>query len=409
MSEQAPLTSTRRAFLQRLVLGGAALAALPVLQACSGASAPAPTAVPAKPAEAAKPADAPKPGAAPVAPAANPAASPAAQAAPGTKPAAGPDPALIEASKKENKLVWYTPTTEEDLVKYLAAFKAKYSWVDVSEYLRLQTGKLYAKIEPEMQQNVQSCDVLTLSEIALVYDFQNKGYYQPYASPYLQNYDKSWKSQTEGLWVTNWINIAGISWNPNNVKSAEAPKTYNDLLDPKWGNGQICFKDSASGLQYAQYAMIAKLYGEAWWDKMAAQKPIGLAGTAQQYEKVLNGEIKINGLGQSSTYAQKKVAGAPIEITYPKEGVPWTGISSGIVKNAPHPATAKLFIDFMISEEGAKNITTISMDPVTMTNGPAPAETPKVSELNIWSPENMEKYLAEQPAWRDKWNKITGV
>ena len=44
-----------------------------------------------------------------------------------------------------------------------------------------------------------------------------------------------------------------------------------------------------------------------------------------------------------------------------------------------------------------------------MTNGPAPAETPKLADLNIWSPENMEKYLAEQPAWRDKWNKITGV
>jgi iron(III) transport system substrate-binding protein len=397
MSDRMLRASSRRVFLRRLALGGAALTALPILEACS-TSTPAPTAAPAKPTEVTKPAEAAKP-AAPAAP----------QAAPGGKPSSGPDPALIEASKKEGKLVWYSPVVEEDKVNHLAAFKAKYPWVDVGEYLRLQTGKLYAKIEPEMQQNVQSCDVLTLSEIALVYDFQKKGYWMNYASPEADKYEAKWKSSPNGLWTTNWINIAGIAWNPNNVKAADAPKSYQDLLDPKWGNGQIGFKDSASGLQYAQYAMIAKLYGESWWDKMIPQKPIGLAGTAQQYEKVLNGEIKLNGLAQTSTYVQKKQAGAPIEILLPKEGVPFTGLTIGIVKNAPHPATAKLFIDWLLGPDGAKAITEVSADPITMKNGPAPALTPKPEELNVWVPEDMDRYIAEQPAWREKWNKITGV
>jgi iron(III) transport system substrate-binding protein len=230
-----------------------------------------------------------------------------------------------------------------------------------------------------------------------------------HVAPELDRYDAKWKSNPAGLWTTVWINIAGIAWNPNNVKAADAPKSYEDLLDPKWANGQIGFKDSASGLQYAQYSMIAKLYGESWWDKMALQKPIGLAGTAQQYEKVLNGEIKLNGLGQSSTYVQHKLNGAPIEILLPKEGVPFTGLTTGIVKNSPHPATAKLFIQWLLSEEGAKHVTTIAQDPVTMRNGPAPALTPKPEELNVWVPDDMEKYVAAQPAWREKWNKITGV
>jgi ABC-type Fe3+ transport system substrate-binding protein len=53
--------------------------------------------------------------------------------------------------------------------------------------------------------------------------------------------------------------------------------------------------------------------------------------------------------------------------------VPFTGLTTGIVKNSPHAATAKLFIQWLLSEEGAKQITTIAQDPVTMTNGPAPA------------------------------------
>src|SRR5438067_819015 len=172
-NDYTPSAVSRRAFLRRVVLGGAALATLPILQACSS-STPAPTAAPAKPAGEAKPA-------APAAGAAAPAGAPA-QGAPAQQ-AAGSSGADLEAAKKEGKLVWYTPTTEEDLPKVLAAFKAKYPFVDVGEYLRLQTGKLYAKVLPEMEQNVQSCDVLTLSEIALSIDFQNKGYWLPYLSP----------------------------------------------------------------------------------------------------------------------------------------------------------------------------------------------------------------------------------
>jgi iron(III) transport system substrate-binding protein len=403
MSDRLSRETTRRVFLRRLLLSGAALASLPVLEACSS-----PAAAPAKPADAPKPAES-----KPAAPAAQPAATTAGQAAPASKPGAAPDgdeAALIEASKKEGKLVWYSPVVEEDKVKYLAMFKEKYPWVDVTEYLRLQTGKLYAKIEPEMQQNVQSADILTLSEIALVYDFQKKGYWMEFGSPELKNYDKRWKSNPEGLWVSSWINIAGIAWNPTKVPAEEAPKTYQDLLkNPKWGNGQICFKDSASGLQYAQWAMIVKLHGEEFWEKMTALKPVGLAGTAQQYEKIVSGEILINGLGQTSTYVQQKKAGAPVEIILPKEGVPFTSLSTGIVKNAPHPATAKLFINWLYSEAGQKAITTTSQDPVTMNNGPAPDLTPKMSDLNVWQPDDWDKYVAEQPAWREKWNKITGV
>ena len=155
--------------------------------------------------------------------------------------------------------------------------------------------------------------------------------------------------------------------------------------------------------------MIVDLHGEQYWEKMTALKPVGLAGTAQQYEKVVAGEILINGMGQTSTYVQQKLAGAPIDIVLPKEGIPYTIQCTGLVKNAPHPATAKLFLNWLYSPDGQKAITTTSQDPVTSTGGPYPQLTPPMSELNVWEPKDMEKYIAEQPAWREKWNKITGV
>jgi len=90
-----------------------------------------------------------------------------------------------------------------------------------------------------------------------------------------------------GYWASVRLHVFGPAVNTDLVKPADWPKTYNDLLDPKWGNGQINFKDSASGLQYNQYVMLAKLYGDSWWDKLALQKPVALAGIAQQFEKTL--------------------------------------------------------------------------------------------------------------------------
>jgi len=397
--------TTRRAFLRHLLLGGATLAAVPMLQACSGSgSTPAPTSAPAKPAES-KPAES-----KPAAPAAQPATTqaPAAQAAPAQKaaPSSGVD---LEAAKKEGKLVWYTPTPDEDIPRVLALFKAKYPWVDTSEYLRLQSGKLYAKIEPEMEQNVQSCDVLTLSEIALTADFQKKGYWMSYLSPETATFDAKWKSTPEGLWTAPQLTLAGIGWNPKNVTADEAPKGWEDLLNPKW-KGQINVKDSASGLQYASYAMITEKYGAGYWEKFAAQQPIAMAGTAQQFEKIINGENKINALCQQSTFTLNKAKGAPVEMAFPQDGVPQISLQYGIVKNAPHPNVAKLFIDWLLSNEGGSQVFPETLgDPFTRPGAKSPQFVPPMSELNIWTPKDMDKYIAEQPAWRDTWNKLTGM
>ena len=403
MTDRRVNETTRRAFLRRLLLGGATLAAVPVLQACSGAgSTPAPAA-PAKPAES-KPAET-----KPAAPAAQPAATqaPAAQA-PAQKAAAdsGVD---MEAAKREGKLVWYTPTPDEDIPRVLALFTAKYPWVDTSEYLRLQTGKLYAKIEPEMQQNVQSADVLTLSEIALSIDFQKKGFWMSYQSPETAKFDAKWKSTPEGFWISPQLNLAGIGWNPKNVTADEAPKTWEDVLNPKW-KGQINVKDSASGLQYASYVMITEKYGEGYWEKFAAQQPIAMAGTAQQFEKIINGENKINALCQQSTFTLNKAKGAPVEMVFPQDGVPQISLQFGIVKNAPHPNVAKLFIDWLLSEEGGNQVFPDTLgDPFTRPGAKSPQFVPPMAELNIWTPKDMDKYIDGQPAWRETWNKLTGM
>src|SRR5262249_46314673 len=140
-------------------------------------------------------------------------------------------------------------------------------------------------------------------------------------------------------------------YNTNLVSPAEAPKNWKDLLDPKW-RGALNFKDSASGWQGMQWLLLRKMYGERFWKEMEAQRPRGLASVTQQYERLVNGEDKVNGIAQFSAYLMNKEKGAPIAFVFPRDGVllgPWV---TGVVDRAPHPEAAKLYVDWLLSPVG---------------------------------------------------------
>ena len=101
------------------------------------------------------------------------------------------------------------------------------------------------------------------------------------------------------------------------------------------GARRVNFKDSASGLQGVQWFMLRQLYGDKFWKDMAAQKPRTLPSTVQQYERVINHEDKIIGLGQYSTYLEFKAKGAPLAFVAPTEGVVSTPAIVGILDKAP--------------------------------------------------------------------------
>ncbi len=334
-----------------------------------------------------------------------PASAPAAAGGGGTPSKTN---ANLDKAKQEGRMVMYSPWVEDQMTAMLKRFNQRYPFIDVKQYLRLQSGKLYEKLMAEVNAGVHTMDVLNISEISLAVDFQKKGLFAEYKSPETESYDAKWKSQPEGYYVTSQTQVAGIGWNPNNVKDADAPKKWDDLLDPKWGKSQIAFKDSASGLQYAQWYMIRKLKGDDYWAKMAAQKPLGLASTTQQYEKLINGEIKINGLAQHSTHVTEKKKGAPVAIAFPEEGVPNIVLVTGVYKSAPHPECARLFIDWLHSDEGQRLVVELFGDYSVRPGMPSPEFVPKFSELKPYVPTDWDDYFATNKQFVEAWNKLTG-
>ena len=119
------------------------------------------------------------------------------------------------------------------MAQYLGEFHKMFPKI-ATNYVRLQAGALYAKVNAERQAKQYLADVMQITDMSFVLDFQKRKGYVPYVSPELTAYKPEYKSNPEGLWTWGVIIVAGIAYNPNLVPADQAPKSWKDLLDPKW-------------------------------------------------------------------------------------------------------------------------------------------------------------------------------
>ena len=175
--------------------------------------------------------------------------------------------ANVDKAEAEGAFTLYSTDPEQGQVKLLASFNKVFPKIKTS-YVRLQAGALYAKVLSERQAKSYLVDVIQISDMGMILDFQKRGGFRQYISPEMAAFKPEYKSQPEGFWTWGSIIMAGIAYNPNNVAAAEAPKTWEDLLDPKW-NDAINVKVSNSGLQHGVWYMLKPILGEDYFKKFA--------------------------------------------------------------------------------------------------------------------------------------------
>jgi iron(III) transport system substrate-binding protein len=145
-----------------------------------------------------------------------------------------------------------------------------------------------------------------------------------------------------------------IMYNKKLVSEAEKPKAWKDVLDSKW-KGKVAYADaSKSGSSYTLLVTWLTIYGknETGWkfvEDILRQCKV-LPKSSMTYQGVANGEYPIGLTFEQAAFEYLK-GGAPIGLIYPSEGTAITLDGSAIIKNAPHPNAAKLFLDFTVSKE----------------------------------------------------------
>ena len=261
---------------------------------------------------------------------------------------------LVEGAKKEGKVMFYTALIVDQVVRPLKAeFEKEYPFLKV-EYFRGNSERVAQKTLLEYQANRHDVDLLSGSTATSM--VQQAGFMQRFYSPHLAEYPAELKDE-KGYWGSTNVYFMTLGYNTKNVKPNEVPKTYEDLLNPRW-KGQMMWSTSrGSGAPQFIGNIILTMgeeKGKAYLQKLRGQNIAKSTASARQIlDLVIAGEYPIAiQMFNHHAYISKK-AGAPVD-WQPLEPVTATINTVGLLKNAPHPYTAMLFMDFLLSKRGQK-------------------------------------------------------
>ena len=315
--------------------------------------------------------------------------------------------ANIEKAEAEGAFTMYSTDPEKGQVALLKAFTDQFPKIKTS-YVRLQAGALYAKIRAERNAKSYLADVLVISDMGMVQDFTRLGGFRQYVSPEMAAYKPEYKSRPEGSWTWGCIIASGIAYNPNNVKAEDVPKTWEDLLDPKWKDA-MNVKVSNSGLQMSAWYVLKPILGDAYFSKLGEIKPRAFDSYVQQYGRIIDGQDKVIMAAQYSGFVEFKAKGAPVAFVAPATGLPSAQQSVGIVSDAPHPNAAELFLDWFLSPVGQKAYTEVLFNHSPRADVPPPPGALPITEMKLLFPADYDDFEKKRPEFVKEWDKIVGV
>lgn len=256
---------------------------------------------------------------------------------------------VIEAAKAEGKVSLYTSTLGApfhlDIIK---AFKAKYGIT--IELLDVRASELDERVRTEQASQRYNADVVQHGSSSLRL-YQRDGKLQPRGTtPNMKNLRDALKDQADAERTPSYILPYGILINTELVKPADEPKSWRDLLDPKW-KGKIISDDfRAVGGGFTWFtATDENLKMPDFHQKLSQQGIVFSRDVGNDERRVARGEYPLRIPQLASNYLRMK--GLPVKLIFPTEGISYVRFDLGIVKNAPHPNAAKLMIDFYLSEE----------------------------------------------------------
>jgi iron(III) transport system substrate-binding protein len=260
---------------------------------------------------------------------------------------------LVEKAKAEGEVTFYSSLQAQQLEPFVKVFATRYPFIKANPY-RISGGQQVARIQTEMQAGRNLVDV-TNGAAEQASNLKSIGALDPYFSPQREFYSEAYRDQ-KGYFSAFYIIPMVLGYNTTMVKRNEAPKSYQDLLDPKW-HGKIFLDDEA----YEWFAVMLKSLGREkglkYMKELAKQDIRFTRGRTLQTQLIVAGERPLGIVLSGHTVLDLKSKGAPIDWVALD---PYFSHSNQIMlaRHAPHPYAAALFIDWSLSEEGQTKITT---------------------------------------------------
>jgi iron(III) transport system substrate-binding protein len=286
--------------------------------------------------------------------------------------------ALVEGAKKEGKLQIYGLLAVPEHMQIIQRFKEKYPFIEPALY-RATSERLYTRIESEARANSHLVDVIGVSGFQF-YQLLKRGLIGRYESPERKFFDPAFRDK-DGRWTAYYVNPLVTAFNTRQVAPQDAPKDYNDLIDPKW-KGKLVMEDE----EVEWFSTMMTFWGEekglAYMERLAGQNYVIRHGHTLMTQLVAAGEYPAAVLVYAPQTQSIRNSGAPIDWFPLNPTVAGTNLM-GLAAKAPHPNAAMLYIDHMLSEEVQKDYLSGKFFKVSARQGIGSAVAQKLSKVKV--------------------------
>ena len=306
-----------------------------------------------------------------------------------------PNPKLLEAAKKEGEVIYYTTMTLDQSKAVVDRFEKKYGIRPT--LFRTGGGPLLNKIFTEARGGRFDWDVV-VGRGEMVLPLTERKIITSYHSPEAKMIDEQLVDK-EGFWTAYYVNSYVLGWNTKLVKKQDVPKTYEELLNPKWKGGQISLDTEAYGMLEGLKRVWGKEKAIGYFKRLAALEPVLKRGNTERVQLTLAGEYPLI-IAYNQTIQRMTSRGAPVD---------WLALEPAVTQvnpvmlgaKAPHPNAARLFLDFILSKEGQEMLKGMQRIPVRKDVDPDPPRLFRGFKYVIENPEDYQDFDATVKQYLD--------
>jgi len=254
----------------------------------------------------------------------------------------------VDAARSEREVVWYTAMNTPDSAPLRKRFEGKYPGLNVT--ILRQTGeKIRTRILTETRAGRFFWDVVSFNSLDMD-ALEQEGLLAVYASPQARAGFPRGAVDPEGRWAAIYVRQYVIGYNTRLVPRSDAPKSWEDLLQPGWKE-KLAMDESDVEWYAAMLDYLGREKGEAFMRALARQNPQLRRGHSLLTQLLVAGDFPL-ALVHAAEVDEARRAGAPVDWVRTLDPIVTSTSQVAVSARAPHPNAARLFVDLLLSAEG---------------------------------------------------------
>jgi iron(III) transport system substrate-binding protein len=222
-------------------------------------------------------------------------------------------------------------------------------------------------------------DLLTTSDPAAYASLSRKGMFAPFRPA---NFDKLPKDaqSPDGSYFAQRLNIMTIYLRGDKVAAADAPKTWAELVNPKYSGKMVMTDPSFTSLQLSVVGMMSKNVGWGFYEKLHDNKIMIVQGNEQVSDMIKRAE-RVIAVGALDSYAaEDRMSGHRISTIFPDDGTFLIPSPTAVIKGSPNPSAARLLAEFMLGDT-AQKLVPVAGGYAARLDMPAPKDSPALKDI----------------------------